>query len=440
MTCDSSVDGPLLLPPSIVSHLQSVLGDYAVANARIREAKSAQQQVFIVTLSPDDSCRPCQWQQALQSGCYNIVVRIWKGSARWWNLHSSHALSEFNESTEPGVLLLARAEVAGYRMARDALDNSSQLEIPQVLYFSHDSKDCVEKQPWAIMSYVGPDSEFFDSRSTPTNEWTDGMIKVRSEFGFDEPHPRWGRVPVDQCLDYVFHVLERFTLPMHRYFLSKEDDYWLSKVVPVDTKPRTYNDMVQLYKKAHDKMVREVLNDTNDETQKRVIHTLGLCIQRLQDETNVNDMPPVLCHMDCQPQNLVFYREEKSKLPQLHSVLDWEEAAFADPRFEILLLCRKVCANREQAQAVWDFYATEIHRIYPRLTAGSMEPWLKLETVHSIISLALQSMNLLNGGRSPWETKPDLLGKIEREFQRLVCMGWSFCDEISPHKPTSLIS
>jgi len=435
MATGESDEALLHLSPAITSHLQSVLGEDAVANAVIREAKSAQQQVFIVTLSPA-LCRalcPPSWQEALQAGSYNIVVRIWKGSARWWNLHSSHALSEFNESDqEPGVLLLARAEIAGYRVARKALLDS-QLEIPQVLYFSHDSsRSCIEKQPWAIMSYVGPDSAFFDSRHSPTNEWLDGMITLRPEFGFDEPHPRWGRVPVVHCLNYVFHVLEKFTMPMHRYFLSGKDFPLTSVLGASVLKPRTYKDMVRLYKKAQRKMVREINDSTFDETQRRIVQTLGLCIQRLEGEADlVTDLPTVLCHMDCQPQNLIFYREEESELPQVHSVLDWEEAALADPRFEILLLCRKVCANGDQAHAVWEFYTEEIQSIDLNLDVGPIEPWLKLETVHSITTLVLQSMNLLNGGRSPWETKPDLLGKIEREFQRLTRMGWTHCESIT---------
>ena len=59
---------------------------------------------------------------------------------------------------------------------------------------------------------------------------------------------------------------------------------------------------------------------------------------------------------------------------------------------------------------------------------GPIEPWLRLETVHSLCTLLLQAMDFLGGGRSPWETKPDLWGKIDRERQRLVKMGWLFCD------------
>ena len=113
--------------------------------------------------------------------------------------------------------------------------------------------------------------------------------------------------------------------------------------------------------------------------------------------------------------------------PRISSVLDWEEAAYADPRFELLMLCRKVCANREQAEVVWNTYEQEYNSgdNNKTLKLGPLQPWLELETVHSISTLLMQSMDLLGGGRSPWESKPDLWGKIEREIQRLEQQyGW----------------
>jgi aminoglycoside phosphotransferase (APT) family kinase protein len=86
--------------------------------------------------------------------------------------------------------------------------------------------------------------------------------------------------------------------------------------------------------------------------------------------------------MDCQPQNMIFYRSESET--HVSSVLDWEEAAYADPRFELILLGRKVCANREQADIIWKTYEDECQ------TLGDIEPWLRLETLHSIITLVLQ--------------------------------------------------
>ncbi|NJM93456.1 MAG: DUF2851 family protein, partial [Cytophagales bacterium] len=69
---------------------------------------------------------------------------------------------------------------------------------------------------------------------------------------------------------------------------------------------------------------------------------------------------------------------------------DWEETAYADPRFELLLLCRKVCANREQADFIWQYYSNQINIClthddgYDVIQLGSITPWLKLEAIHSI--------------------------------------------------------
>jgi len=174
----------------------------------------------------------------------------------------------------------------------------------------------------------------------------------------------------------------------------------------------------------------------------QAIGVLDQCVRQLEQEvTNssaelaLNPLPFVLVHMDCQPQNLIFAKkpgpDTERGIPyanlQLSSVLDWEEAAFADPRFELLLLGRKVCANMQQAQALWDMYQQHSWRS-KCIHLGPIHPWLRLETVHSLSTLLLQSMN--QGGRSPWEEKPDLWGKISREFQRLALAGWMFCSNI----------
>ena len=136
------------LPPSVLNHLRSALGSEAVSSARIEEAKSAQQRVFIVSFDASQ-CRNYhdlspQWRDALERGSYTIVVRLWIGSARWWNLHCSDIFNDEKQDDETGVLMLARAEVAGYRIARTALTDAlhCHLEIPHVLHFSHDSKQC----------------------------------------------------------------------------------------------------------------------------------------------------------------------------------------------------------------------------------------------------------------------------------------------------------
>jgi len=87
-----------------------------------------------------------------------------------------------------------------------------------------------------------------------------------------------------------------------------------------------------------------------------------------------------------------------------------------DPRFELLLMCRKVLANHQQAQQLWDLYQEQTG-----IVLGELEPWLKLEAVHSLTTLLLQAC--AGGGRSPWEARAELWNKIQREFQRLVGSG-----------------
>ena len=157
-------------------------------------------------------------------------------------------------------------------------------------------------------------------------------------------------------------------------------------------------------------------------------------------------LDPVLVHMDLQPQNIFLARirrhNETSTVPDtvlstqdmvVRSVLDWEDSSIADPRFDLLMMCRKICANRDQADTLWKAYQQAYGKDNTILSSGGVpdsdgtsvidlgpiEPWLQLETVHSLITLLLQSMDLLGGGRNPWEAKKDLWGKLEREFHRL---------------------
>jgi aminoglycoside phosphotransferase (APT) family kinase protein len=164
----------------------------------------------------------------------------------------------------------------------------------------------------------------------------------------------------------------------------------------------------------------------NAPCQENESNELHLAIKRLQHiyETmtcRVNDgkvpcqMSPVLVHMDLQPQNILLRKTQQNceNRSIVVSVLDWEESAWADPRFELILLCRKVCANREQANHVWNLYQKTMG---DSVAIGNIQPWLELETLHSLTALLLQAT--AKGGRSPWEARNDLLDKIEREFQR----------------------
>ena len=129
----------------------------------------------------------------------------------------------------------------------------------------------------------------------------------------------------------------------------------------------------------------------------------------------IPSLEATLCHMDLQPQNILCSRDNtgSSMSSNVVAVLDWEDAAMADPRFEILLLGRKVCAHREQAETIWKLYAQRTNQ-----SLGPLLPWLQLESVHSLLTMLLQSMDMLNGGRNPWETSKELGSKMEREIVR----------------------
>jgi thiamine kinase-like enzyme len=456
-------------PQHILDYLQSRLGVDSLANLSIVSAKSAQQQVWILSnlLSADEtSYLPPDWNNALHVGQNRLVVRQWKASSCWWNLNRNHQTTEEIES-------LARSEIAGYRIAQKVL---SAIHIPSILYFSAENNppsSCQQEQqqqvlqqhPWAILSYVGEDSLIFHKITSDDwkldESWSNGMVKTRFEFGFQEPHPRWGRVPVDQCLVYTLSILRNLTIPLHRYIRQHSSNMdELSSFISCLRGPRTrsdqtsnsgatgftYTSMVNMYQRSHQEM-QQFKDTTSDSRLQAAIRLLGKAVMKLTEQRPYLDpplQPFVLCHMDCQPQNLIFAKSKmmispsssmdddngkssntEEGLPRISSVLDWEEAALADARFELLLLCRKVCANRSQAEQVWRTYQQEC----PQPALGDVQPWLVLETVHSITSMMLQSMDLLGGGRNPWETKPDLWGKIQREIQRLVVeYGWDFCN------------
>ena len=552
----------------------------------ISEAKSAQQQVFILKFEdnqpnisgsmprkslPDRHRHDrvdTNWSGAMRSGKNRLVLRIWKGGSRWWNLNRNVDHVE-----------LARSEIMGYGVAREAFEECYRSEhknqdgnnanpetfgsvdttvsvrtetrtgerlapwmvpkIPRVLHFHapaiqhHNSEEAPQPRPqppsykevrktaieseasssdsealcWAVMEYVGADEN--DILSTTTDgccdtgaddavkgnhsyakidrSYLEGMIKIRMEFGFEEPHPRWGRVPVDQALHYAGTILHEVLLPLHRYSSRlgdqrRDNSHLKPRRSPLELPfynigAKTFSGMVELYRRALKDVVSADPRQKSDvdrsssssssSSSERWDDRIDACIQRLDEEicfldsvatgqpSAIPPLYPVLVHLDLQPQNLIFFQKPSSlsadgpptngtlNVPEglsshseehgdgvplfgegkssVFSVLDWEDAAWADPRFDLMLLCRKVCANRHQADAIWCEYELSIadgNGSTPGVL-GPIEPWLRLETVHSVATMLLQSVDLVNGGRNPWETKKDLWGKLQREFTRL---------------------
>lgn len=440
-------------------------------NGKVEEIISAQQKVYmipcccrgyllqgkgekytpLVTDVPDDIAI----HNALKRGAGKLIVRQWISSARFWNFNDVSDIKE--------VRNIANAEVSGYRIAKHILDyrrnnvihDKSEM-IPEVLYFSGDNYvNDKNSFYWALLSFVGRESNNFGHCRCHDITFTQQMVKVRREFEFDELHPRHGRVDEQRCERYAIKILEQVVLPLHKYFFSCAQqneshcvtNYWKSlhdlglqeHEIFFRSGPIFYRDMICAYKDALKRMQKYMNIDCGVDIKDRhitsLLNVIKLCLKHLdQQERSISKIPASLVHCDLQPQNLIFWKESsqiigENCIPEISSVLDWEEANFADPRFEVLLICRKVCANMNQAHKIWAHYKRRVVDSFRDVIVGAIEPWLQLEGVHSIVALTLQVMNLIGGGRNPWESKKDLKGKIDRELYRLIMLGMTFCSD-----------
>ena len=440
--------------------IQELKSEYEIVS--IEKAKSAQQQVWILELSSSSSSSVAAtvsnhttsslWKDCLKSGRNRLVIRQWKGGSQWWNLNRNQ-----------DSIFLARTEIFGYRCARQSLlarntglcEEQQQQDstttattttttttswagsviIPRILhYFDPDisnSNDDNNLLAWAILEYVGKESIYFDNHFYD-DSYLYGMVKTRYEFGFDEPHPRWGRVPLQDSLEYASLILEQVVIPLHKHSQSTTTSTLLEQPesnkrhVPKEVK--TYENMVQVYQDAWQDMKKQqasheksMIGQEQPQHEDIILWTrmvealdlLGTAVMTTLPSSipTIPSLPFTLVHLDLQPQNLLFVRVNGKM--RVSSVLDWEDAAMADPRFDLLLLGRKVCANREQAEELWKNYSESSSN-----DLGLLLPWLQLEAIHSITTLLLQSVDLLNGGRNPWESTQDLWGKLQREFER----------------------
>ncbi len=157
------------LPLEIQNYLQQELLTNAFEILKVESIKSAQHVVVIVQVQrrrthdddhqhqhhlisatnsavipdqDDNAVLPQDWQDALNMGCNHLVLRIWKGCCRWWNLHQTTTTTTFHTTDKnycsnknndkddetqqhkaaAAVLTLARAEIVGYRMARSCAE------------------------------------------------------------------------------------------------------------------------------------------------------------------------------------------------------------------------------------------------------------------------------------------------------------------------------
>ena len=487
-------------------------------------------------------------EDAIRQGNNYIVIKIWTGTSRWWNCHHIERNTNSTTTASPtkerrgmdtaksDIILhatddnsfrifqeqrfIAQQEIGGYQTAHHVFTsiqnelletnssntgtNSAIVRIPRVLYSSIASSskrdDTVNKNnrshppPWCILEYVGPYALYFCDhpwRRCDTS-YIDAMIPIRMEFGFEESHLRWGRLPIHLCVPYTLQLLNSFLFPLHLYYyinVNRNNTNNNEKIrLPTSCMDiYFYTSMIELVKSKLTswiepnitKMPNHNVGSTYTAILKNASQMLKTAIDTLySDQVESSPMPnlgPVLCHMDLQPQNLIFgalprssvssdvsrsshedndiYSTLTSSPPskcQLLSVLDWEETAYADPRFELLLLCRKVCANREQADYIWQYYNDQINERLARyegdhqIQLGSIIPWLKLEAMHSITTILLECV--AGGGRGAANPclsntigtaaskqqmvchNGTVLAKMQREFQRLHALGFTFCN------------
>jgi Phosphotransferase enzyme family len=480
--------------------------------------------------------RTSVWEDAIRQGNHYVVIKIWTGTSRWWNCHHTETTNTSITTTTDTILpiegdgrndtdtpckvvakdvslrqqqrYISKQEIGGYQAAYEAFAsiqreiietgsssasaNSSIVRIPRVLYssLSDDStqedgniKSSIYRPPWCILEYVGPCSLYFSDHQWIQHDtsYIDSMIPIRMEFGFDEPHLRWGRLPLHLCVPYTLQLLNSFIVPLHVYCFANEHENSSDRIrLPTSssqTKTYFFDSVIELLKTKISFDIEQNVEAMSDHDVKPTHATilkdasqiLNAAIDAICQDEIIQNLPPVLCHMDLQPQNLIIgtslCAETSNKscnevnipdpqLPSHHpknyqflSVLDWEEATYADPRFELLMLCRKVCANREQADYIWQCYNDIMNDRLARydgnlkIQLGSIAPWLKLESIHNITTMILECV--AGGGRGDERIRllhsngiissnntgcsNSILSKIQREFRRLHSLGFTFC-------------
>ena len=320
----------------------------------ITQCHSAKQEVLLLTTTNTNT----PFEESLQKNNRNIIVRKYKSTATYWNLQGT--LNIENPPT------LKDRETRAYTIARSVF-NDSKIVIPEVLHV--DDKDNA-----VVFEYVGSSSSYFVGGDFD-DSMVRNMIKTRLEFGFDEPHPRHGRVPAEQCLEYAKSVVRDIVVPIHKAKLNL-GSYELEMFGAV----KTFGGMLRLYEEQFTK-----LEGVGDE----VMDMIEILKKNIRD-VEAGCVGPTLVHGDLQPQNLMFRKGEgEGEEIDIACLLDWEDAAIADGRFEVLLIARKLVANVAQAKVVWSYYK-ELMGAVVAIDIGEIDDWLKLESLHSICTFMLQ--------------------------------------------------
>ena len=84
-----------------------------------------------------------------------------------------------------------------------------------------------------------------------------------------------------------------------------------------------------------------------------------------------------------------------------------------------MLICRKICSDRIQVDIIWKAYGDVLLELY-NTNIGSIDPWLKIEGVHSVLTEILKVV------KDTYKRNAALEGKINQELYRLGNLGWIF--------------
>lgn len=281
-------------PSLLLSALNSLLPPAAALSSPppLRGVESAQQEMH---------------ELRLPAPVGRLVLRVWRASSRFASLGVTRRSPDpkcralHRLAREPAAV--AKIEVAGYRLARAAVPG---LEIPEVLLFREGEGGGPAFALFRFVEAPGPEPR---------------MVKARLEFGAEEEHLRHGRLPSAAVLPYCSDLIAAFLLPLAHRCWSEP---------PAPQIPRTTTpDLLAAYAAASSLLSSRLL-PSSPPPLRAAVPSLPPLLSRLSSLLpDLPPLPPTLVHLDLQPQNLLFGPAG------IVGVLDFEEAAVADPRLEV---------------------------------------------------------------------------------------------------------
>ncbi|GMI45001.1 hypothetical protein TrCOL_g9319 [Triparma columacea] len=413
---------PTIIPQTYLDTLKDVVE----GTLRFEELKSAQHKVYKVQYEVKGG-------GGEGGGLVTSVLRVYVGASSWWNLYLDSCPSDLLPPAE-----ISTSEHLCYTLTQKYYDQAPPSFGPR-------SPSMRTFQP----SVLGSSSNWLSLSYVPHTPFPH-MIPDRVEFGFLEPHPRHGRLEPRDCLGYCCMVLEG-------YFYRVCKGAWKEGGGKGEVNPR---DVVGRVEKVMKEVEGRGVGGGRAEEVKRMASELGRDYfagveeWRGGGEEGANDggersektvpyLPPVVVHCDLQPQNLCLgtaqdvggerregtwtRREDNDTTTTtttyfIEGVVDYEEARFADPRFELMFMCRRVCCDLEQASIVWGMFS-EFSK-GEGWEVGGLEGWMKLECLVTLAGCVVRGSGMgeewikKEGRGEGRQDQEEEWRKYEREIER----------------------